>query len=472
MNAHKWIMLIVIAGLIAGCRTAGPNYNRPVTHPPDVFRGADQEAASPDSASFADSKWFEIFKDERLQELIRTSLSGNYDLRDAVTRIDAARAALGITRADQYPAVAASTEVTTLRTSRSGTLPLPASVDQNRTFGSLGLNLLSFEADVWGRLRRSTEAAQANLLATEENRKVVVTTLVSEVASGYFELIELDEELAIAKRTLATREESLRLIRSRGHHGLATQLEVRQGEQLVQSARQVIPKIEQLIAQTENEISLLLGQSPGPIARGRPLTQQQQPPSVPPGLPSALLDRRPDIRVAEQTLIAANATIGIAKAAYFPRIALTGLLGTQSSQLASLFSGATGVWQFVPQLTQPIFTGGRLRSNVEQSTAQRQLALVQYERTIQTAFREVSDALVQYQKVHEIRDTQESLLRTLQDRSRLSYLRYRGGVDTLLNALDADRDLFDAELGLARTRRDELLTLVQLYKALGGGWQE
>src|SRR5262249_22149275 len=314
-------------------------------------------------------------------------------------------------------------------------------------------------------------AARADLLASEENRKAVVTTLVSDVASAYFNLIELDMELEIAKRTLATREESLKLIRSRHHKGLATLLDVRQAEQLVRTAEKIIPNIEQLIEQTENQISLLIAQNPEVIRRGRSLTDQEQPPSVPPGLPSDLLERRPDIRSAEQRLVAANAIIGIAKAAYYPRISLTGLLGSQSSQLSGLFTGPTGVWQFVPQVSQPIFTAGRLRSNVELTAAQKDLALIQYERVIQTAFREVSDTLIQYQKVREIRAKQESLVTTLQDRSRLSYLRYRGGVDTLLNALDADRDLFDAELGLAQTKRNELLTLVQLYRALGGGWQ-
>jgi outer membrane protein, multidrug efflux system len=202
------------------------------------------------------------------------------------------------------------------------------------------------------------------------------------------------------------------------------------------------------------------------------LTDQEQPPSVPSGLPSALLEQRPDIRSAEQKLVAANALIIVAKTAYYPRISLTGLLGSQSSQLSNLFSGPMGVWQFVPQVTQPVFTGGRTGSTVALSTAEQQLTLIQYERVIQTAFREVSDTLVQYQKVREIRATQERLVSTLQDRSRLSYVRYRGGVDTLLNALDADRDLFNAELRLAQIRRNELLTLVQLYRALGGGWQE
>ena len=301
---------------------------------------------------------------------------------------------------------------------------------------------------------------------------MVVTTLVSDVAGAYFNLLELDTELEIAKRTLNTRQDSLDLIRMREARGLATLLEVRQGEQLVRAAERIIPRLEESIEQTENQISLLLGRSPGAITRGNALEDQAQPPSVPPGLPAALLERRPDIRRAEQTLVGTNAMIGVAKAAYFPRISLTGLLGFQSSQLNGLFNGSAGVWQFVPQVTQPIFTGGRLRSNVELATAQQQLALIEYERVIQTAFREVSDALIQRQKAQEVRVNQELLVTTLQDRSRLSYMRYRGGVDTLLSALDADRDLFDAELGLVQAKRDELLTLVRLYRALGGGWQE
>ncbi len=253
---------------------------------------------------------------------------------------------------------------------------------------------------------------------------------------------------------------------------MATLLEVRQAEQLVQVAAQAIPGVEQRITQTENQISFLVGENPAPVARKRQLTEQQIPPVVPAGLPSSLLDRRPDISAAEQNLVAANALIGVAKAAYFPQISLTGLFGFQSSQLSSLFSGPTNAWQFTPQLTQPLFTGGRLKSNVRLAEANRKIALVQYERTVQTAFREVADSLVQYQKAREIRGRQEALVTTLQDRSRLSYRRYRGGVDTLLNALDADRDLFDAELRLAQTRRDELLSIVNLYRALGGGWQQ
>jgi multidrug efflux system outer membrane protein len=467
----KQLMTVaVIVGLMAGC-TVGPKYRRPVVRSPDAFRGS-ADPAPLDQTSIGDLKWFEVFKDEQLQELIRTALVANYDLREAVARVNAARANLGITRADQFPNLTASADLTTLRNSGSGSFPIPGGVARDRTFGSVGLNLLSFEVDLWGRLRRATEAARADLLAAEENRKAVVTTLVGDVATGYFDLLELDTELEVAKRTLASREESLRLINTRQQGGVATLLDVRQAEQLVYSAAQTIHDVERQIEQRENQIGLLLAKNPGAVLRGRQLIEQEQPPSVPSGLPSSLLERRPDIRAAEQNLIAANAIIGVAKAAYFPRISLTGFLGFESNQLSSLFTGPTRTWQFVPQVTQPIFTAGRLKSNVSLARAQQQIALVQYEKAIQTAFREVSDALVEYRKVKEIRTQQELLVTTLQDRSRLAYLRYRGGVDAQLNALDADRDLFDAELSLALTRRNELLALVQLYKALGGGWQQ
>jgi outer membrane protein, multidrug efflux system len=469
MNTRPVVVAVVAltAAVLTGC-TVGPNYHRPAIDPPAAFRSS---PSAPAAASLADLKWFEVFKDERLQEMVRTALVKNYDVRDAVVRVEAARANLGITRADQFPTIDASAGVTSQRFAAGGAIPLPQGSDQTRTVGGAAINLLSFELDVWGRLRRATEAARADLLASEENRKAVMTTLVSDVAGAYFNLLALDMELGIAKRTLATREESLQLIRIREQSGLATVVELRQGEQLVYGAAQAIPIAERLIEQTENQLSLLLGGNPEAKPRGGSLTDQEQPPSVPPGLPSSLLERRPDIRAAEQNLVAANAFIGVAKAAYFPRISLTGFLGVQSDSLSNLFSGPARVWQFAPAVTQPIFNAGRIKSGVRLAEAQQQLALIQYERVIQTAFREVSDALIEHQKVREVRAQQEKLVATLQDRSRLSYMRYRGGVDTLLNALDADRDLFEAELVLARTRRDELLALVQLYRALGGGWQ-
>jgi multidrug efflux system outer membrane protein len=465
------IALPLILAFLTSC-TVGPNYHRPAIQAPNTFRSPAPTTAS-DPASLADLKWWEVFKDEKLQELERTALAQNYDLRDAATRVEAARASLGITRSNQFPTLDANADISTNRVSRNGSSALPQSFvrDQNRTFGGATLSLLSFELDIWGRLRRATEAARANLLSAEENRKAVTITLVSEVAGSYFSLRELDHQLDISQRTLATRRESLDLIKTRQAGGVATLLDLRQSEQLVYTAAETIPTLQQQIEQTENQISLLLGKNPGEIVRGRSLTEQEMPPEVPVGLPSALLDRRPDIRAAEQNLIAANAQIGVAKAAYFPQISLTGFLGGQGTQLSSLFTGPSGVWNFTPQVTQPIFTAGRLKSNVKLQEALRDGAVVQYEKTIQTAFTEVSNALIAHQRVRESRVQQELLVAALQDRTRLAYVRYRGGVDTLLNALDADRDLFQAELTLSQIRLNELNSVVQLYKALGGGWQ-
>jgi len=461
----------VILSLLAGC-TVGPKYRKPIVQPPSTFRGAGDAAATPDPNSLANLKWFEVFKDQQLQELIRTALVNNYDLGQAMERVQTARANLGITRSEQFPNVTASAEATTLRNSNSGQFALPSGANRDRTFGTVLLNLLSFEIDIWGRQRRATEAARADLLGAEETRNAVMTTVVGDVSAAYFNLLELDTEMEIAQDTLATRKESLNLIRTRQQGGVATLLDVRQAEQLVYAAAQTVPDIERLIEQTENRINLLLGKDPAPVTRGRSLTEQEQPPDAPAGLPSSLLERRPDIRAAEATLMAATANIGVAKAAYFPQISLTGFMGGQSSQLANLFSGPGGAWNFGPQVTLPIFNAGRVKSGVRFTEAQQRLALTQYQQSIKTAFREVSDALVESRKVKEIRAQQESLVTTLQDRSRLAYLRYQGGVDTQLNALDADRDLFAAELNLAQTRRNELLALVQLYKALGGGWQQ
>jgi multidrug efflux system outer membrane protein len=454
-----------------GC-TVGPNYGRPAVAIPSDFR-ASAPLPPAQAASLADLKWFEVFKDKELQGLIRPALEKNYDLRDAVARIDVARAGLGITRSGQFPNVGAAGNIEINRLSRDGATALSPAVlpTQNRNFGTVTLALLSFEVDIWGRLRRATEAARATLLGAEENRKGVVTTLVGDVATAYLTLRELDDVLDISVRTLRTREESLELTRSRQQGGVATLLDLRQAEQLVDTAAQVIPAIEQAIGQTENQIRLLLGESPGQVPRGRSLVDQGLAPEVPAGLPSELLQRRPDIRAAEQDLVAANAEIGVAKAAYFPQLSLSGFLGGQSTQLASLFSGPHGVWNLTPQLTQPIFTAGRIKSNVKLAEAERTRALVQYERVIQTAFTEVSNSLIAHQKVRESREKQEALVGTLRDRLRLAYVRYRGGVDTQLNALDADRDLFQAELVLAQIRLEESLTVVQLYKSLGGGWQ-
>jgi len=462
--------VILITLFLTAC-AVGPAYHRPVVQIPDTFRGPEPVAAL-EGDSLADLKWFEVFKDDRLQDLIRTALVQNYDLRTAVANVEAERAVLGVTQSNQYPNVVVGGDVRFTRLSRDGAFPLPATFvpSQNRNWGEAFLGLLSFEVDVWGRLRRATEAALANLLSAEENRKVVMTTLIADVAANYFTLRELDYELEISQRTLGTRRESLRLIQTRQGGGVATLLDLRQGEQLVYSASETIPALEQRIEQTENQITLLLARNPAGIVRGRGLTELELP-DVPPGLPSSLLERRPDIRAAEENLIATNANIGVAKAAYFPQISLSGSIGGQSTQLASLFNGPHTAWSFVPQITQPVFTAGRIKSGVRLAQAQQQAALAQYEKAIETAFTEVSNALIARARLRESRIQQENLVTALGDRTRLAYVRYEGGVDTLLNALDADRDLFQAELTLSQIRLNELLSVVQLYKALGGGWR-
>jgi outer membrane protein, multidrug efflux system len=465
------IAISIAVGFLTSC-TVGPNYHRPTVQVPQAFH-APEPLADAQAASFADLKWWEVFRDDELQSLIRKALEQNYDLRDAVTRVEAAQANLGITRSNQFPQVSASGDINFTRLSRNGAFPLPPALvpSQNRNWGQAQLNLLSFEVDLWGRLRRATEAARASLLSAEENRKAVVTTLVSDVAAQYFALRELDAQLEISRQTLGTRQEALRLTTSRRNYGIATDLDLKQAEQLVDAADVTISTLQQQIEQTENQITLLLGENPSGIKRQGSFDENALPPEVPAGLPSALLERRPDIRAAEQNLIAANADIGVAKAAYFPRLSLSGLIGGQSTQLSSLFSGPNSAWSFVPQLSQPIFTAGRLRSNVRLAEAQRDSSVVQYQKAIQTAFTEVSNALIAHQRVREGRIKQEALVAVLEERKRLAYMRYQGGVDTQLNALDADRDLLQAQLDLRQIKLNELLSVVQLYKALGGGWQ-
>ncbi len=462
----RLIVAVVLLSLLAASVVGQTRNQRPRI--PDDFRGAEVTSRNY-ATSIGDLKWFEVFKDEELQQLVRTAIVQNYDSRAAIARINAARANLGLARSEQFPQIYGSADLTTVRNSKNG--PLGAFGGGAHSVGSFFLNLLSFEVDVWGRVRQQKKAAREELRASEEDRKAVLTTVVGDVAAGYFTLIALDNELEISKRTLATREESLRIIELRQQGGLATLLEVRQAEELVYQASQTIPDTERALEQTENLISLLLGNNPGAIKRGRALGQQEVLTAVPAGVPSDLLERRPDIRSAEAILEANGALVSVAKKAYFPRISLTGNLGFQSNALSSLFTGASRAWTFIPEITAPIFTAGRLKSNVKFARAQQELALVQYQQTIQNAFREVSDALVQYRKMKEVRVQQELLVTALRDRSRLAYLRYQGGVDSLLNALDSDRELFDAELNVTQTKRNELVSLVQLYKALGGGWQ-
>ncbi len=387
-------------------------------------------------------------------------------MRIAASRILQAQAALGITRADQFPAITAGASATSQRIPE--TVVGPAA----NTSSSVASLSLFWELDFWGKFRRATEAARANLLATEWGQRAVITSLVSSVASAYYQLRELDLEMEISRQTLATRQESLRLVKVRQQGGVTSMMDVRQSEQLVYFAAASIPDLERRIEQQENFISVLIGKNPGPITRGKPLGENPIPATVPVGLPSTLLERRADIIQAEQLLVAANARIGVAKAAYFPQIALTGTGGYQSTSLANLFSVEGGFWNAGAQLVQPIFEGGRIRSGVRLSEAQQQEAALFYKQTIQLAFREVSDSLVAYAKNQEFRQQEELLTQAAEDATHLSNARYTGGATSYLEVLDSDTRYFSAQLNLAQAVLNERLALVQLYSALGGGWQQ
>ncbi len=462
----KTAALLLVVLLTAGC-AVGPNYKRPSVDVPGTYRGATPpEAAQPAAESLGDEKWWEVFQDQQLQGLIRTALQQNYDVRIAATRILEAQAQVGITRSDQFPTVGGGVQAANERYADTKTYP---QYDTSST--QVGLALV-WDLDFWGKHRRATEAARANLLATEWARQAVISTLVSDVATAYFQLRALDLQLEISRRTLASRQDSLQLTQKLANGGATSMLDVRQAEQLVFTAAETIPDLERRIEQQENFLSALLGSNPGPIARGAKLTEQPHAPDVPAGLPSSLLERRPDIHQAEALLIAANAQIGVAKAAYFPDISLTATGGYQSSALTSLFTGPAGMWNFGGSLVQPVFTGGKIRSGVKYSEARQQEVLLTYRQTIQQAFRGVSDALVEYRKDREFREQQQQLALSAQDAARLSDVRYRGGAASYLEVLTNETNYFAAEQGLAQAQLNELVALVRIFRSLGGGWQQ
>jgi outer membrane protein, multidrug efflux system len=447
-----------------GCMV-GPNYHRPAVPTPGVYRDlSDNSQAQVQTASFADLHWWQVFQDPQLQELIRTALKENYDLQLATERIVAARAQVTITRSSLFPQVQANSNF------QGGKDPSSQS-----TYNILALTAdAAFQLDLFGRLRRATEASRAQLLATEDARDTVVLTLVSDVASDYFALLELYLELQITRDTVKSQEDSVKLTKLRLDHGLATKLDVLQAQQVLDIANAAVPDLERQIGQEEDAISILLGHYPESIRRGLPLAEQPLPPEVPPGLPSTLLERRPDIRQVEQDLITANAEIGVARAEFFPQISLTGSGGGafgRSSLLTGLMSSQTGIWSYGVQVSQPIFTGGALRGNLRLAESEQRQELIAYKQVIQLSFRDVSDALIGYQKLHQVRVAQEITVKDLQDSVDTSLRRYRGGITTYLEVLDGQRSLFDAELTLAQARGNEYQSLVQLYKALGGGWQ-
>jgi multidrug efflux system outer membrane protein len=418
-----------------------------------------------DVATFGDQKWWEVFQDDALRELIRTAIQQNYDVRIAAARILEARAQLGIARADQLPEVTASASVFNQRVPE--TLGRPAAEISPTQLGvSLG-----WELDFWGKFRRATESARASLLSEEWAQRQIISSLVSDVASAYFQLREHDLELEISRQTLTSRQDSLRLTQILADGGATSILDVRQAEQLVFEAGAAIPDLEQRIEQQENFISILVGRNPEAVARGRRLVDQPQPMEIPAGLPSSLLERRPDILQAEQQLVAANAEIGVARADFFPQISLTAAGGLQSSALGRLFSGPAGLWTLGAGALQPVFEGGRIRSRVAFAEARTQEATLVYQRTVQQAFREVSDALVGYRKSQEVRNQQQQLTAAAEDATRLSNMRYRGGATSYLEVLDSETRVFSAQLALAQAQLRELQSLVQIYRSLGGGWE-
>ena len=464
MFSRHWLIPIAFL-LLTGC-TLGPKYKRPPVTVPDTYRGHAPDAGPQTAASFGDEKWWTVFQDPQLQELIREALAQNYDVRIAAARVLQAQALLGITRADQFPTITGGASSSNER------LPATRITPAFETSPSQVNLSLFWELDFWGKFRRATEAARATLLAAEWGRKAVMSSLVSDVASAYFQLLELDLEMEISRRTLGSRRESLRLVEVRARGGTTSLLDVRQSEQLVYTAAAAIPDLERRTEQQENLISVLLGKNPAPVTRGKPLVENSLLPVVPAGLPSSLLERRPDIQSSEQQLVAANARIGVAKAAYFPQITLTAVGGYQSPALTNLFTGPAGLWSFGGQLLQPIFTGGRIRSNVRLTEAQQQETVLVYQQSIQQAFREVSDSLVAYRKNQEFRAQEELLTNSAQDATRLANMRYQGGVTSYLEVLDSDTRYFDAQLSLAQAQLNERLAMVQLYNALGGGWQQ
>jgi multidrug efflux system outer membrane protein len=452
---------LLFGAVLAGC-TVGPDYRRPDIDVPVTWR-----LGSSEGEQISNVAWWDQFQDPVLSDLVRTALANNKDVKVAAANVAEAAARYGIVRSAQFPHVDVNASAVRQGVSRSTAVNVPSG---SQVFANYAVNLsASFELDVWGKLRRATESAEATLLASEQGRGTVVLTLVASVASGYIQLRALDRQLEIAQYTRGTLGEAARLQRIRFEEGAVPQSDYQQAEAQYREAASRVPELERQIAQQENFISVLLGRNPGPIARGRAIDALLFP-DVPNGLPSSLLERRPDIRQAEDNLIAANANIGVAKAAYFPDISLTGLLGVQSAQLSDLFKGPSKVWSFGGSLLQPIFEGGRLQSQVELAEAQRQEALYTYEKTIISAFQDVENALVDRTKFGQVRDEQGREVDALRRFRDLADLRYREGATIYLEVATAEQALFNAELAYVATQAQLFQSYASLYKAMGGGW--
>jgi multidrug efflux system outer membrane protein len=465
-SVKRSICSAIILLFFTGC-TLGPNYSRPKIVTPENHRDAQTPAAA---ESLADVPWWELFKDPVLQELIREGLKNNYDLRAAAARVEEARAQIGVTKSFLYPQVGASVTGTTQQVSRKS--EPPQTLTSDRTFNNLFAGLsVAWELDVFGKIRRQTEAATATYVATDMDRRGVYIALVGDVAQNYFTLRELDLELEIARRTVGLNDETVQFYQTRLDGGVSNQLEVDQAVANRSRTASTIPDLKRRIANQENLISYLIGRNPGPIARGAVLTDQYYPPAIPAGLPAALLERRPDVQIAEQLLVAANANIGAAKALFFPDISLSAAVGGLSRNI-NIFDKRAAIWSVSGGFFQPIFQGWRLFWNYKGTMARFDEALAQYEKAAQNGFREVADALVAIERLREVRAEQEAQVAALQNSSQLSRHRYDVGLSNYLEILIADQNLFDAELLLARTRGAEINAVVQLYRALGGGWDE
>jgi multidrug efflux system outer membrane protein len=457
----KLFIALCLSLSLCAC-TVGPHYKRPAVTVPGQYRGTSPQAPSRTNETFGDMKWWAVFHDPVLEGLLREALTNNYDLRVAATRVLQARASLGITRADQYPSVSASIGIENLRNNFFPGSP---------TFESAAIQA-TYITDFWGQFRRATEASRANLIATEYGQDVVRTTLVSDVAVAYFQLRQLDLQLDFSKKTLAADQDILRIntIKFKGRESAET--DVLQAQLLVQQAESQIIVLQQAIEQSENALSILLGRNPGPIARGLTLTEQPHLPEIPAGLPSAILQRRPDIRRAEEVLVSANANVGVAKSAFFPQIALTGAFGAQSTSVTSFLQGPAAFWSMAAQAAQPLFQGGRIRSSYRLAWAQRDEAELAYRQTVQLAFGDVSNSLVGYSQSRRNRMKVNEQTETYREAARLAHVRFLGGVTSFLEVLVTQQQYFTSELALAQAWNTELQNYVQLYRALGGGWQQ
>ncbi len=461
-RASAWI--VVAAAVLAGC-AIGPDYKRPAVIEPQTFRGQ----ATAEAASLADAAWWEVFQDPILKELIREALRSNYDVRIAAARVQEARAGFVATRSDLFPALDYGGAAGRSNAS-PGLLGTPGrQAPTTSNFYSLTL-AMSWELDVWGRIRRSTEAARATLLATEDFQRGVWLTLVSDLAQAYFELLALDVQLQIARNSTDAYQRTYDLFLDRFQLGVASKLETARAEGALGGAQATIPQLESNIVAKENQIAILLGKSPSPILRGTPMYDQPVVPVVPAGLPSTLLTRRPDLRQAEQQLVSANARIGVAKAEFFPKFSLTPLIGTASPEFSALTSGSATIWAVAGTLTGPLFNAGRTLGNYRATVAQWEQAKLLYEQAALTALREVSDALTALGKLSEAEIGQDRSVKALADAVDRATDRYRQGLANYFEVLEAQQQLYPAQSTLAQIRRDRLLSHVRLYRALGGGW--